>query len=116
MTLVFYATLDNMRIGLTFSLLAILAKGFGTILGFLGLFNQTKPHMIWLKQLGRILVTLFSLRWSSLLLGISGHKEMGKSSEMNNLHLELGEETLYMTSLFCLTGLDVNIKIVFCLG
>lgn len=72
--------------------------------------------MIWLKQLGRILDTLSSLRWFSLLLGIFGHKGMGKFSGMNNLLLELGEETLYMTSLFYLTGLDVNIKIVLFLG
>src|SRR3954470_21580222 len=104
-----FAILLNMRIGLIFSLLAIIAKGFGTFLGFLGLRNQTKPHMIWLKQLGRILDTLSSLRWFSLLLGIFGHKGMGKFSGMSNLHLELGKETLYMTSLFCLTELDVNI-------
>ena len=99
-----------------FSLVASLVNGFGTILGYLGPFNRTKPHMRWLKQLGGISVILFSLRLSSLLLGIFGHKGMGRSSEMSNLLLELGEGTLSMTSLFCLIELDVNIKIVYCLG
>jgi len=116
MTLVCFATLHNMRIEPTFSLLALLANGFGTILGFLGLFNRTKPHMRWLNQLGGISVILSSLRLSSLLLGIFGHKGMGRSSEMSNLLLELGEGTLSMTFLFCLIGLGVNIKIVYCLG
>ena len=62
------------------SLLATLVKGFGTILGYLGPFNRTKPHMRWLKQLGGISVILFSLRLSSLLLGIFGVKGMGRSS------------------------------------
>lgn len=116
MTHVCYATLNSIKIGLIFSLLAILAKGFGIILGFLGPFNRIKPHMRWLNQLGGISVILSSLRLSSLLLGISGHKGMGRSSEMSNLLLEHGEGTLSMTSLFCLIGLGVNIKIVYCLG
>ena len=116
MILVCFATLLSMKTGPISSLLVTSAKGFGTMLGYLGLFNRTNPHMRWLNQLGGISVILSSLRLSSLLLGIFGHKGMGRSSEMNNPHLELGEETLSMTSLFCLTGLDVNIKIVYYLG
>ena len=67
----------------------------------------TATWNIWIQWKGRL---------SSLLPGIFGYNGMGRSSEMKNPHFKLGEETLFMTSLFCLTGLDVDIKIGFCLG
>src|SRR3954469_4181312 len=112
MTPVCFVILLIMRIGLIFSSLATTATGSGTTLGYLGRHNHTKPHMIWLKQLGRILDTLSSLRWFSPLHGIFGHKGMGRYLGMSNLLFVLGEGTSFMTFLFCLTGLNVNIRIV----
>ena len=100
MRLVFCVTLPLMRTERISSSLVTLVNVSGITWVFHGLLNLTRLLMRWLLLLGGILVSHFSQRWSSLLLGIFGHKEMGRFSEMSYLLSDPGGEIFFMTFLF----------------